>query len=293
MQMPTFNRFSTTVDWIGRNSDEFLNMNISVVDFDYVETFGLEIIEGRDFSKEFSTDSNNLIINQKAAEAMRMENPVGQKLILGDTATIIGVVKDYNFMPLKYDIEPITLAFIPDYYSYAVVKLQGINTKSTMEFIENAFYNYVSDVPFDYTFLESDFDVLYKSEKQLSKLSLYFMFLAIFIACLGLFGLASFMAEQRTKEFGIRKAHGATIGSIIINMSKEYLKWVVVAVVIASPVAFFILKGWLENYKYTLNQSVFVYLGSGIIAIIIALLTVSFQAWKAARKNPVEALRYE
>ncbi len=130
---------------------------------------------------------------------MQMENPVGQKLILGDTTTIIGVVEDYNFMPLRYDIEPITLAIIPDYYSYAVIKLQGTNTKSTMEFIENAFNNYVSDVPFDYTFLESDFDILYKSEKQLSKLSLYFMFLAIFIACLGLFGLASFMAEQRTR----------------------------------------------------------------------------------------------
>jgi len=293
MQMPTFNRFSTTIDWIGRNPDEFLNMNISVVDFDYVKTFGLEIVEGRDFAKDFSTDSSNYIINQKAAEVMRMENPVSQKLILGDTGTIIGVVKDYNFMPMRYDIEPITLAFEPDYYSYVVVKLHGHDTKATMEFIETVFYKNVADVPFDYTYLESDFDVLYRTEKRLSKIILYFMFLAIFIACLGLFGLASFMAEQRTKEIGIRKAHGATVGSIILFMSKEYIKWVLIAVVIASPVAFYILKGWLGNYKYTINQNPLIYLGSGFIAIIIALLTVSFQAWKSARKNPVEALRYE
>lgn len=293
MQMPTFNRFSTRVDWLGRNPDEYLNMNISVIDFDYVKTFGLDIIAGRDFSKEFSLDSNNFIINQKAADAMRMENPVGQKLILGDTGTIIGVVKDYNFMPLKYDIEPITLACEPDYYTYAVVRLQGHDTKVSMEFIESIFYKYVTDTPFDYSFLKSDLDVLYKTEKQMSKIILYFMFLAIFIACLGLFGLASFMAELRTKEIGIRKAHGATVGSIIFFMSKEYIKWVIIAIVLASPVAFYILRSWLDNYKYVIDQNPIIYITSGAIAILIALLTVSFQAWQTARINPIEALRYE
>jgi len=293
LQMPTFNRFSTSVDWVGRQQDQQVNMNVSIADFDYIKTFGLDIVEGRDFSLEYALDSNSFIINQKAAELMQMENPIGQKLILGDTGTIIGVLKDYNFMPLKYEIEPITLLCEPDYYYYAVVKIQSNNTKPTMEFIESVFRKTVTHVPFEYAFLESDFDLLYKTEKQFSKVILYFMFLAIFIAILGLFGLASYMAEQRTKEIGIRKAHGATVRSIIVHMSTDYIKWIVMAIIIASPIAWYLLKGWLETYKYVIGQNPLTYIASGLTAIIIAIITVGFQVWKSARKNPVETLRYE
>lgn len=293
-QIPSFNRYSSEAKWEGQTADQNINFNISIVDPDYLATMKIPLIQGRNFSDEFSTDESNYIINEEAVKQMGLESPLGTPISLGGgQGEIIGIVKNYHYMPFSYEIEPLILIYYPALYRYAMARISGMNTPATIEHIEKIWAKFAPDYPFEYHFIDEDYERIYGNERRMGRLFRYFAGLAIFISCLGLFGLASFMAEQRTKEIGIRKILGASVPGLTALLSKEFTKWVLIGNVIAWPAAYFVMKKWLEGFAYRVDISLLIFLYSGVLAFVVAVLTVSYQAIKAALANPVEALRYE
>jgi hypothetical protein len=281
--------------WEGKDPDEETLFRGVYVGDDYFETFGMEIVEGRSFSNKFPTDvSEGVIVNEAAIKAMRMESPIGKRLTKdGKQYKIVGVVKNYHFKSLHHKIEPLILLFRQKPGHILVAKIRPGNTPKIISDIENIWKNFEPGYPVIYRFTDELLNDLYTSEKRIETLFRYFSILAIFIACLGLFGLASFTAEQRTKEIGIRKALGASISGIILMLSKEFTKWVLIANLIAWPVAYLAMNQWLQDFAYRIDIGLGTFILAAILALVIALLTVSYQAVKAAKANPVEALRYE
>jgi hypothetical protein len=281
--------------WEGQNPDEEILMRASFIDYNYFETFGMEIIEGRSYSKQYSTDPTEaLIVNEEAVKVMGMESPIGKQLGIGDNqAKIIGVVKNYHFRSMKQKIEPLILILNPHNCWALFARLNSEDVSKTIGHMENAWGQFAPGYPFTYRFMDEAIDNLYRSEQQIGTLFRYFSILAIFISCLGLFGLASFMAEQRTKEIGIRKVLGATVSNILLLLSKEFAKWVLIANVIAWPFAYYAMNKWLQGYAYRINIAVWSFILAAVLALAIALFTVSYQAVRAATANPADALRYE
>ena len=281
--------------WEGQSPDEEILMRAVFIDVDYFKTFGMEIAEGRSFSKEFPTDATEAImVNEEAAKVMGMESPIGKRLSIGDNNfKIIGVVKNYHFRSLQQEIEPLILLYFPQRCRVLFARLKSDNIPQTIGYIENLWKKFAPGLPFNYRFLDEALDRLYRSEQRIGTLFRYFSILAILISCLGLLGLASFMAEQRTKEIGIRKVLGATASNIVALLSKEFFKWVIVANFIAWPIAYFALNKWLQSYAYKINVALWSFILSGALALVIALATVSYQSIKAALANPVDSLRYE
>jgi putative ABC transport system permease protein len=265
------------------------------VDDGYFKTFGMEIVEGRAYSKEYSTDPTKaLMVNEAAVKAMRMESPLGKRVSSGNNhANIIGVVKDYHFRSLHQKIEPLILIYSPPNCRVLFARLKSDKIAETVGFIEKVWKKFAQGNPFQYRFLDDALDDMYRAEQRIGKIFKYFSILAILISCLGLFGLASFMAEQRTKEIGIRKVLGASVFSIILLLSREFSKWVLAANIIAWPLAYYAMFKWLQNFAYTTDMGLFPFLTAAVLALTIALFTVSFQAFKAARANPVDSLKYE
>jgi putative ABC transport system permease protein len=210
---------------------------------------------------------------------------------------VIGVIKDYHYESLHQEIRPQALFLSGGYYSnverYISVRLNTENISGTIKHIESKWKEFAPQMPFEYSFLDQDYDNLYMNERQTRKLFSIFSFLAIFIACLGLFGLASFIADQKTKEIGIRKVLGASVTRIVKNLNKSFLKWVLIANLIAWPIAWFAMNRWLENFAYRIGLSWWMFVLAAVLAVFIALLTVSFQTVKAALKNPIDSIRYE
>ncbi|MGB2763215.1 MAG: ABC transporter permease [Candidatus Aminicenantaceae bacterium] len=281
--------------WEGQNPDEETLMRAVFINLDYFKTFGMEVIEGRSYSKEFSTDATeSIIVNEEAVKAMGMESPIGKRLSLGeDNFKIIGVVKNYHFRSLRQKIDPLILIYDTESSWILFAKLKSENIPKTIGYIENIWKKFTPGYPFNYRFLDEALDRLYRSEQRIGTLFKYFSGLAILISCLGLLGLASFMAERRTKEIGIRKVLGASVSNIILLLSKEFTKWVIVANIIAWPVGYFAIKKWLQSYAYATNIVLWSFILSGVVALLIALVTVSYQSIKAALANPVDSLRYE
>ena len=281
--------------WEGQNPDEETLMRAVLIDFDYFKTFGMEITEGRSFSKEFPTDATEAImVNEEAVKAMGMESPIGKRLSLQDeNFKIIGVVKNYHFRSLQQEIEPLILVYYASYCRVLFARLKSDQIPQTIGYIENAWKKFAPGYPLNYRFLDEALDRLYRSEQRIGTLFRYFSILAILISCLGLLGLASFMAEQRTKEIGIRKVLGATASNIVALLSKEFTKWVIVANIFAWPIAYFALSKWLQSYAYKTNIALWSFVLSGALALLIALATVSYQSIKAALANPADSLRYE
>jgi putative ABC transport system permease protein len=282
-------------------NDDIFTLNLCICDYNFQNALRLDMLQGRFFSKEFPSDSTAIILNQKAAELLGWKNPIG-KIIhsLGNHQTdfqVIGVVKDFNYESLHTPIRPMGLFDINGFYSrnqsYISIRLKTGNLVATVGFIESKWREFASGAPFEYSFLDEDFNNLYKNEKQTEQLFIIFAFLAIFIACLGLFGLSSYVAELRRKEIGVRKVLGASVGRIIFSLSKEFMKWIVLANIIAWPVAYYFMNNWLQNFAYRINISWWIFVLSGCIALLIAIVTVSFQAIKAAAANLVKSLRYE
>jgi putative ABC transport system permease protein len=279
---------------------EKLMLNTEFADFEYVKTLGLKIIAGRDFSASFPTDSiSSVIINRSAAAKLGYtpEKAIGKwiKNITSDSLprTIVGVVEDYHYASLKELIGPIVISTKKDDRRLALIKLKTSNVQQTIERIKKKYESNASDYPFEYSFLDERFDGLYKSEiKQESLLSI-FSVIAIGIACLGLFGLASYTAIKRTKEIGVRKVLGSSVGNIVMLLSKDLLKPVLLGTIIAIPVGYFIMQKWLQGFVYRINVSWWLFMIAALIAILIALITVSAQAVKAAMANPVKSLRTE
>ncbi|PWT77569.1 MAG: ABC transporter permease [Bacteroidetes bacterium] len=279
---------------------EKLMLNTEFADFEYVKALGLKMIAGRDFSASFPTDSTNaVIINRAAAKLLGYEpkEAVGKwiKNVSGDSLrrTIVGVVEDYHYASLRQVIGPLVISTKKDDRRLALIKLNTAHLPGTIDRIKRIYAANAPDFPFEYTFLDEKFDVLYKSEiKQESLLSI-FSAIAICIACLGLFGLASYTALKRTKEIGVRKVLGSSVENIVLLLSKDLLKPVLLGTIIAVPAGYLVMQNWLQNFAYRTSIPWWLFAVAALIAVSIALITVSLQAVQAALANPVKSLRVE
>jgi ABC-type antimicrobial peptide transport system permease subunit len=290
-----FGSNSGGADWEGKDPDLNVLISQNSVDFGYIETMKIEIIEGRSFSKEFATDTATaFVVNEEVVRIMGVESAPGKRFSFSGTdGTIVGVMKNFHFQTVQYEIEPLALYVRPDQVNYMVIRLSEGGIEESLDYVKSTWERMIPNYPFVYRFLDDDLNRMYQTESRLKTLLQAFTILAIAIACLGLFGLASFTAEQRTKEIGVRKVLGATIPAIVFLFSREFTKWVLVANVIAWPAAYFILRNWLQAYAYRTELTWWVFLGSGGLALLIALITVSYQSLRAALANPADALRYE
>jgi putative ABC transport system permease protein len=281
-------------DWPGRSPEINPLVSNTTVDFDYLETFGISLDEGEFYARNKYYDTSNIVINQTFAEIIGIDPIVGEFITVWDRKVkVIGVTNDFNFKPLYSKIEPLVMMCEPAWHQFVFCKLSPENLPGTIKKIGEAHEMVNSEFPFEYHFVDADFEQMYASEQRQGKIFNVFAFLAIFISCLGLFGLSSFMMAQRTKEVGIRKTNGATVFNIMLLFGKYYTRWVLVSFVLALPVSFLLIQAWLKNYAYKTTISWWVFILAGIITIIISIITVGGQSWKAARKNPIEALRYE
>jgi predicted permease len=287
--------YSNPVYWEGRSSDQYERMSYDVVDYDYLETFEIKLSEGRNFSKEFSTDQQNYIVNEAAVAFMKMDSPIGKMFsIWQNEGKIIGVVKDFHSVSLHNEIQPVVMTLTPYMPPTQVfIRIKPENIQASLSTIENTWKKFVLNYPFQYEFLDDVFRRQYNDEKKIKTLLQIFSALAIFISCIGLFGLAVFVTQRRNKEIGIRKIAGANILEITGLIFQDFAKWLLLAIAFSIPIAWLIMHKWLENFAYKTELSWWIFALAGLLALGIALLTVSWQSWRAATRNPVEALRYE
>lgn len=275
-----------------------LNMQTWYIDCDYLKTLGMEIIEGRSFSKEFGTDSTGVIINETTAKLLGYEHPVGQNLYASDDNRqlyplhIIGVVRNFHYESLRQTVGPLCFR-LGESDGAAIFKVNAKNISGLMKSVELAWKKMAPGMPFSYRFLDDAFDNMYRSEQRMGKISMAFSILAILVACLGLFGLATYAAEQRVKEIGIRKVLGASVTSIVEMLSADFMKLILISALIAFPVSWWAMHTWLMSFAFRIHIAWWVYIVAGGIAFFIALTTISFQAIKAAIANPVNSLRAE
>jgi ABC-type antimicrobial peptide transport system permease subunit len=292
---PNTEGYNQTAWWEGMPDDDYSQRIRWVsVDEDFIKTLGLKIVTGRDFSKELHDELQGAyVLNESAVKAVGWQNPIGKLFKVVKKGPVIGVVKDFHFRSLHNTIEPVALHIDPEAFFYLFIRTQPDQLSGTIKFLQEKWRQIFPDRPFDYSFLNDDLEQVYKSEARLGKIFNYIGGLSILIACLGLLGLASFMAERKTKEIGIRKVLGASAVSIFSLLSKNFVMLVLLANLLAWPIAWYAMKHWLENFAYRIDLGWWVFALAGGLALLIALLTVSTQAIKAALANPVEALRYE
>jgi len=283
----------------GLNSQEIdgktLNFATTWVDAEFIDLYNLQLVDGRFFSKDLKTDINaTALINEAAVREFGVENPFELNIrIPGGKAKVVGIVKDFNYKSLHNRIEPLTIIYLPRQGQYVNLKITGNNLSETLGKISTVWDELAPGFPFSYHFLDQSFEKLYKKDVQMAKAVSLFSLIAIAIAMLGILGLSMFLAETRTKEIGIRKVNGAKISEILLLLNKDFIKWVAIAFIIATPVAYYAMNKWLENFAYKTTLSWWIFALAGLLALGIALLTVSWQSWRAATRNPVEALRYE
>ncbi|HKZ37514.1 MAG TPA: FtsX-like permease family protein [Chryseolinea sp.] len=283
-------------DFPGTNIPE-RSINTSIIDYDYVNTYGLEIIDGRNLSQEFATDSlEAYLVNEAAVKDLMIEKPINHPIRAMDghpAGKIIGVVKDFHYRSLHRIIEPLVLRIDPSNTWCVSVKLSADNLQANLKTVEAEWKKILPEYPLTYEFLDETLERQYKAEQNTSVLLTAFTLLAIFIACLGLLGLTAFMTEQRKKEIGIRKVLGATVSNIVVLLSKDFSKLVVIAFVIVTPIAWYAVQQWLEGFAYKININPLLYLGAGLIIGVIAWLSIAYQSIKAAIVNPSDTLRNE
>ena len=287
---------------------EEISTNMFIIDPDYIPTLGMHLVAGRNFSRSYGTDLNEgFILNESAVRTFGLGSPqqalgkeiLWPKWIPGNPADtlkrgrVIGVVKDFNYKSLHQKIEPIVMHIFPAAFSSLVVRVQPTNLAATLAFLKEKWQTQAPDWPFEYQIVNQEFAQFYRSEQLFGRLFSLFTSLSIFIACLGLFGLATFMAQQRTKEIGVRKVLGASVVSIAVLLSKDFLKLVLIAIVIASPIAWYAMNSWLADFAYRITIEWWMFALAGILAVGIAFLTMSYQSVKAALVNPVKSLRSE
>lgn len=282
------------VHWEGKTHQQ-VKMVMTSVDYDFLETFGLKMAQGRFFSKEYSTDASDAyVVNQAAVRAMEMDDPIGKELKVWDSSKrIIGVVEDYHFESLHSGIIPMAMSIDPNSYSQACIRISPHRIPVTLAFLEKKWKEIYPEYPFEYHFLDEAIQNQYRSEQATGKIVTVFTILALFISCLGIFGLSSYTAEQRTKEIGVRKILGATVTSIVKHISKEFVVLVTIANIIIWPLAYFIMSRWLETFAYRITIGWWPFVLTGISVLAVSLLTVSWQIIRAATANPADSLRYE
>jgi ABC-type antimicrobial peptide transport system permease subunit len=282
--------------WQGKNPEDLLLLHYQTIGHDYVETMGMKMMMGRSFSKNNISDTLGIIINEEAMKLMNLEKPLGEIVNYNYTKknyTIIGVVKDFHFKPIHTKIEPLILFLSSrNEFSNVMVRAEG-NAVENIKMMETEWKKLNPEKPFEYSFLNEDFDNLYRTETQTGTIFKYFAGLAIIISCLGLFGLASFTVEQRNKEFGIRKVFGASISRLYYIASRDFIILVIISCFISLPFAWLWMKQWLSAFAYRIDLGPVAFVIAGLLAILIALLTVSYQALKVGRINPAKTLRNE
>jgi ABC-type lipoprotein release transport system permease subunit len=282
-----------SVEWDGKAPDTRPNFTQVAVGYDFVKTMQADIVQGRDFSIDFA-DSANYLVNETALQKIGYKDPIGKSLTFwGTKGSIVGIVKDFHFNSLHVPIEPLIIRLSNATWGVALVRTEPGRTEIALQGLERLHEKLNPEFPFSHQFADEEYAFLYKSEQVVQKLSTYFSFLAIFISCLGLLGLVTFTAEQRVREIGIRKVLGASVSSLFRLLSKDFLVLVLIAFLIATPVAWWAMNSWLQNFEYRVPISWTVFIISGVSAVAISLLTVSFQAIKAAIANPVKSLRTE
>jgi putative ABC transport system permease protein len=290
-------RFSNSLwHWEGQDPDEEILMRVVHVADDFIETFGMDMVQGRIFSKNPSAVSagKEVMINETAAKIMDMASPVGQQLSIGEQKLkIIGVIRDYHLRSLHEKIDPLILLYQPEMSRVMFTRVSTEHVAETIRTIERIYNKWTPGYPFEYHFLDERVSSLYDLERRAGKITGYFSLLTVIIACVGLFGLASFMAEQRQKEIGIRKVLGASVRQMVVMLIKEFVKCIIIANVFAWPIAYIAMNDLLEDYAYHIEMGITNFLLAGLLALVIALVTVSYQAFKAALANPVDVIRYE
>ncbi|UCH62912.1 MAG: ABC transporter permease [Fidelibacterota bacterium] len=289
--------------------DQYQILAMYFTDFNFLNTYGMKMAEGRFFSKDFSMDSNTVVINQAAVEAYGVEDPVGKELIVfggpdnqNARIPIIGIIQDFHFESLHSPIRPMVIVPYrtrifggpgPTFGRYTTLRIQPYDISATLASVEAIWAGFALDQAFEYTFFEDNFNALYNNEFRTQTLATMFSVLAIFVACLGLLGLASFTAEQRTKEIGIRKVLGATVPGIFTLLSRDVLNLVLISALLSLPISWYAMNNWLENFAYRIGYSLLTFIIASLVALVIAVFTVTWQVIKAATTNPITALRYE
>jgi putative ABC transport system permease protein len=281
--------------WNGKEHDDYISFGILEVGYNYLDTYRMEMIDGRYYSKEFPADQeNSIIVNESAVKLMNMLEPVGKTVHYdGKDKTIIGVVKDFHFQSLHEEIGPMFFVLYPQQLRCLGIRISGSDTRETMAYANKVLQKLVPEEKIELHFLEDQLDKLYVSDIRRGTLFSYFSLISIFIALLGLFGLAAYSVERRTKEIGIRKVLGASVAKIVSTLTKEFLLWVLIANIIAVPIAYYMMEEWLQGFAYRVKIDLHLCLMAGCSVLIITLFTVGYQTMKAALANPVESLRYE
>ena len=287
----------------GWATDKTVGLNNFTVDEHFLGTFGIDLVAGRNFSREFSADqAEAVIINEAAAKHLNWDNPIGKRLYVGSNEdlstydeiyTVVGVVGDFHSRSLHHTVEPLLLRFSPEFAGRVSLKIEAEDIPATLARLEEKWEEAAPNRPFDFFFMDDHFDRLYRAEEKLGAIVRVFSIFAVFIGCLGLFGLASFAAERRTKEIGIRKVLGSSAGSIVMLLCREFAALVLIANVVAWPAAYLVMRRWLEAFPYRSELSIFTFIAAGAAAMAVALLTVSWRAVRAAQADPVKALKYE
>ena len=305
LPIPSYRNFTVFYKKADQIAESGLTMQRWEIDYDYLKTLGIKLIKGRNFSRKFGSDSSSIILNEAAVKQLgynlssgSKDNPinnfvytwVGQNMI--KKYNIVGVVKNFHFESFHQDIGPLCL-ILQKSAGLISFKVAASKIPIILKEAEAKWKRMSLGMPFSYKFMDDSFNEVYKSERRVGIIALSFSALAIIVACLGLFGLATFLAEQKTKEIGVRKVLGASVSSIFLMLSKEFIQWIIIANIIAWPIAYYFMNKWLQEFAYRINISWWLFTIAGCIALIIALLTVSIQAVRAATANPVKSLRYE
>jgi hypothetical protein len=284
-----------SIEWPGKDKNQMISFADGVVGYDFVKTMKLQLKEGRDFSKTFGTDSASYLLNETAVNKIGFKDAVGQTMLWGNRpGKVVGVLKDFHFSSMHRAIEPLIIRLDENWgWGTILVRTKPGQTKEALAGLEKICKEINPKIPFAYQFSDLEFAKLYQGEQIVSKLSNYFAILAILISCLGLFGLATYSASQRMKEIGIRKVLGANVISITTMLSKDFVKLVLIAILIASPIAWWVISKWLQGFAYRTTVNWWIIAAAGAAAVLIALMTISFQSIKAALVNPVKSLRSE
>jgi putative ABC transport system permease protein len=273
-----------------------IHANIYHVDFDYLKTLGIHVVKGRNFSKDFPTDSSGVVINEAAVRELGWSgtDPIGKTIVRSGQHVfkVIGVAADFNYASAKQKVAPLMM-LLGNNSGGIIIKIKTTDVKGFLSDLKKQWISFNANGPFEYNFLDERFAALYATEEHTQQIFSAFALLAIIIASLGLFGLSAFITEQRTKEIGVRKVLGASVQNVLLLVSKEFLMLVCIAFFISIPVTWWTMHAWLQDFAYRINISIWVFAGAGITVILIALITISFQAIKAAVANPVESLRTE
>jgi len=294
----TFPGVNNTTVFKSAGSEQDHIMGVYYADYDHQEVLKFELKEGRYFSKDYASDSLAILLNEAAAKEFGFDNAVGEEVLYNDgngsefkKYKVIGIVKNFNFESFKEQVRPLSILLTQN-ANNLLVRYEG-DPATVIQSVEKLWKEQSTSEPFEYTFMDEDFDRLFRTEQRMGQLFSVFSGLAIFIASLGLFALATFTSEQRTKEIGIRKSMGASVFSLSMLLSKEFTKLVMIAFIPAAILAWYISDTWLNGFAYRIDVNPLVFVGSGLAAILIAWLTVSYQSIKAAAANPVDSLRYE